>query len=254
MTDQSVLKTINPFDQERLNSPGQQVDADASPDRRETGKMAVHGWKLNMARKPDPGKKRQIVEAAFRVFAGKGYAAARIIDVAETAGVGKGTIYEYFRSKEDLFFAVFEEMMTDTNSRISVTIAAVSGSAADRLRAVADAVVTAWLPKLDSYALVMEFWSAATVSPLRRRFKESFQEAYNEFRRVIAALLREGMTSGEFAADIDVHKTASALIGTWDSLLLQAWLDPGFDPLGASRAFVEVLFNGLRSKEIKEPS
>jgi AcrR family transcriptional regulator len=207
-----------------------------------------------MARKPDPDKKRQIVEAATRVFAGKGYAAARVIEVAEEAGVGKGTIYEYFRSKEDLFFAVFEEMMMDTNSQISVAIAAVSGSAADRLRAVADAVVTAWLPRLDRYALVMEFWSAATVSPLRRRFKESFQQAYDGFRHVIAALLQDGMATGEFADHIDAHMTASALIGTWDALLLQAWLDPAFDPLGTSRAFVEVLLNGLRSKEIKELS
>jgi AcrR family transcriptional regulator len=209
-----------------------------------------------MARKPDPNKKRQIVEAATHVFARKGYAAARIIEVAEAAGVGKGTIYEYFRSKEDLFFAVFEEMMADTGSQISGTVTAVSGSAAERLKAVADAVVTAWLPKLDRYALVMEFWSAATVSSLRKRFRDSFQQAYDGFRGVIASLLRDGMASGEFTGDIEVHKTASALIGTWDALLLQAWLDPGFDPLSASRAFVEVLLNGLRTNKIndKEPS
>jgi hypothetical protein len=102
----------------------------------------------------------------------------------------------------------------------------------------------------------MEFWSAATVSSLRKRFRDSFQQAYDGFRGVIASLLRDGMASGEFTGDIEVHKTASALIGTWDALLLQAWLDPGFDPLSASRAFVEVLLNGLRTNKIndKEPS
>lgn len=207
-----------------------------------------------MARRPDPGKKRQIVEAATRVFAAKGYAAARIIEVAGAAGVGKGTIYEYFRSKEDLFFAVFEQMMEDTDSRIGLTMASIGGSAAERLKGVADAVIKAWLPKLDLYALVMEFWSAATVSPMRLRFKQSFQEGYERFRRVIGALIRDGMDRGEFAEDIDVHQTASALIGTWDALLLQAWLDSGFDPLGASRAFVEVLLNGLRSRKGMETS
>jgi AcrR family transcriptional regulator len=53
-------------------------------------------------------KKSLIIEAAARVFANRGYNSTLIAEIATEAGIGKGTIYEYFPSKEDLFFAVFE--------------------------------------------------------------------------------------------------------------------------------------------------
>lgn len=51
------------------------------------------------------GKREQIVQAAIETFMDRDYYQVRIEEIAETAGVGKGTIYEYFRSKEELFFA-----------------------------------------------------------------------------------------------------------------------------------------------------
>ena len=53
-------------------------------------------------------KRRLIVEASLRVFASNGYEATRTIDIAKEAGIGKGTIYEYFRSKDEIVEAIFE--------------------------------------------------------------------------------------------------------------------------------------------------
>jgi len=53
-------------------------------------------------------KRNQIIEAAAQVFARSGYSNAVVADIALQANIGKGTIYEYFNSKEDLFFTVFE--------------------------------------------------------------------------------------------------------------------------------------------------
>jgi AcrR family transcriptional regulator len=53
-------------------------------------------------------KRNQVIKAAARVFARNGYSNAVIADIAIAAKIGKGTVYEYFDSKEDLFFAVFE--------------------------------------------------------------------------------------------------------------------------------------------------
>ena len=55
-------------------------------------------------------KRPRLVEAACAVFAEKGYASTRVAEIAERAGVGKGTVYEYFSSKEELLFAVFESI------------------------------------------------------------------------------------------------------------------------------------------------
>ena len=127
-----------------------------------------------MARKADPNKRHDILQAACRVFALKGYAPARMIEVAEAASVGKGTIYEYFRSKEELFFAVFEEMMGQAGEAIAETAAALDGPFALRMRKLSDSIIQSWLGQLDMYALVMEFWSATATSPSRDRFKTIF--------------------------------------------------------------------------------
>ncbi len=58
-------------------------------------------------------KKIKILKAAMDVFAEKGFHTARMADVAEIAEIGKGTIYEYFRSKEDLFMELFTFVMKE---------------------------------------------------------------------------------------------------------------------------------------------
>ncbi len=205
-----------------------------------------------MARKADPTRKETIVAAAIAVFSRKGYAAARMVDVALAAGIGKGTIYEYFPSKEALFFATFEYLMTQTGLQMEALAAGKTGSAADRLAAMAEAVLAAWMPRLDVYGLVLEFWSATTTSPQRMRFKTAFQNAYADFRKTVAALIQDGMDSGEFHNQVDVGMLAAALIGSWDALLLQAWLDPDFDPLPASRSHMAVVCKGLGAPQKPE--
>ena len=206
-----------------------------------------------MARRSDPAKKENIIRAAIRVFAQSGYTATRIIDVARAAGIGKGTIYEYFRSKEDLFFAVFQQVMQDSEAPMAAAVASGHGSVARRLKVLSEGLISSWLGKLDLYSLTMEFWSATTVSASRERFKTAFQEAYRTFRHVLAALIQEGMDSGEFASASRPLEVASGLIGMWDALLLQAWLDNTFDALGASRTCLAVMLRGMGSREEKEP-
>jgi AcrR family transcriptional regulator len=198
-----------------------------------------------MARKADPNRRTNILAAAARVFAEKGYAATRIIEVARAAQVGKGTIYEYFPSKEALFFAVFESMMAASETTIVRTTEGLVGDFAARLKALSEQLVATWLDDIQMYALVMEFWSATASSPGRDRFKTSFLTGYKALRRVVGDLIRLGQADGEVRSDCDVEAVAAALVGTWDALLLQAWLDPDFDALATSRGFIEVVLRGL---------
>ncbi len=199
-----------------------------------------------MARKADPRKKERIIAAALTAFAQKGYAGTRIIEVAQAAGIGKGTIYEYFPSKEALFFATLEHLLADTEGQMKGLAETTDGSAADRLMMLADQVIRDWLEKLELYGLVLEFWSATAALPGRRRFRQAFNDGYTAFRGLLAALIREGKARGEFRAGVDPDRIASALIGSWDALLFQAWLDADFDAAGASRDHMRVVVAGLR--------
>src|SRR5260370_31089584 len=59
----------------------------------------------------DPDKSQNIIEAAVRVFARKGYYNSRVSDIAREAGIAAGTIYLYFKTKEDILITLFREKM-----------------------------------------------------------------------------------------------------------------------------------------------
>ena len=192
-------------------------------------------------------RENQIIEAAAQVFAKKGFSGTVMAEIAICAGIGKGTIYEYFQSKEELFFAVFEWYMKESGVAATVSISALSGSASSRLMALSESLMTSWLEMMDVYSLVMEFWaaSASSSSQMRERFKEAFRRAYQEFRGIVASLIRDGIERGEFQSDVNPESIAAALVGAWDALFLQAWFEENFDPLTTARNFLEVVIKGL---------
>lgn len=190
-------------------------------------------------------KREQILGAAAEVFAHKGFSGTVMADIATAAAVGKGTLYEYFPSKEDLFFGVFHWVMVRQEAATRIGIDRLGGSALDRLRAVNRAVVDACLEMQDLYGLVIEFWAAAGYPRTRERFKATFREGYRMYRRTVAALIEDGQRQGEVRSDVDGPAVAAALVGMWDALGLQVWFDPGFDARAAADAFIDTLIRGV---------
>ena len=191
-------------------------------------------------------KKRIIIQAAADIFAKKGYSSAAVSDIASQADIGKGTIYEYFDSKEDLFFAVFKWYSEKTGGAAAVSISALGGSAAQRLEALNESLMGLWDEIKDVFALVMEFWAASSSALMRQRFQTAFKQFYHDFRSIVSALIHDGIKRGEFREDVNPEAVAAALVGTWDAMFLQAWFDPSFDPLKMSQNFLKVVIQGLR--------
>ena len=191
-------------------------------------------------------RRDQIVAAAAQVFAQKGYSGAVVADIAIQANIGKGTVYEYFKSKEDLFFAVFEWFQKKTENAAGVGISALSGGAADRLKVLNDSLMGQWDEIKDAFVLVMEFWAASSSTQMRQRFKSAFKQLYDDYRHIVSALIREGINSGEFRPDVKPEPVAAALVGTWDALFLQAWFDDSFDPAATANDFLDTVLKGLK--------
>jgi AcrR family transcriptional regulator len=197
-------------------------------------------------------KKMRIIEAAARVFARRGYSGTVMADIAEESGIGKGTLYEYFKSKEALFFAVFEWYLEKSGAKAQISLTDLGKSASERLKLCSQVLMQAWEELRDVYSLTMEFWAASTSSQIKDRFKHAFQKGYREYRSLVAALIREGIAQGEFRNDVAVESVAAALVGTWDALLLQAWFDDGFDPVVMADGFMDALMDGLRNARAQE--
>ena len=194
-------------------------------------------------------KKELIIEAAARVFAEKGFNNSTISEVARSAGVGKGTVYEYFNSKTELFYQVFEWYMKFTAESAAHSMKTLKGSAAQRLLRLSDSIMNYWSEHMELFTLTMEFWAASASSEIKQSFKEIFKNGYREFRGLIENFLREGIASKEFREDLDVPAVAASLVGTWDALLLQGWFDKEFDSVAANSGYLQVLIKGLQKEE-----
>ena len=190
-----------------------------------------------------------IISAAAVLFAEKGFNNATISGIAKRAGVGKGTVYEYFNSKTALFTAVFEWQNKAFAKSATVSLSTLGAPVAKRLEEMSRAIMSYWCGHMELYTLTMEFWSASVSSEVRDRFREIFRNVYLEYRGIVEGLIGEGIAKGEFRADLDVPAIAASLVGTWDALVLQGWFDETFDPMAASAGYIETLIRGMKREK-----
>jgi AcrR family transcriptional regulator len=142
----------------------------------------------------------ELVAAALELFGERGYAATKLEQVAERAGVTKGTIYLYFANKEALLKAVVRDSIVPALARGEETAAAHSGSAADLFRQ----LVRAWWEVIGGTSLsgVPKLMMAeATNFPELARFYH--KEVVSRGHRLMGSVIERGIATGEFRA-VDV--------------------------------------------------
>lgn len=204
-----------------------------------------------MARIVDRKAKRLLlVEAAAAQFARNGYDATGMDDVAAAAGVSKGSLYDYFKNKEDLFYAVFEWCDHQT-MLASLAEMKTHGSATEQMIGFAEAAVSALTARVELYPVTLEIWSAAAKAGTRKRFSKAMRALYVRYREQVEMLLRFAQANGEIKADTDIPAVAGLLVGAVDGLMLQYWLDRSIDPKSWMRSFLSALFEGLSIKTAK---
>ncbi len=191
-----------------------------------------------------PGKRSVLVGAAAEVFARQGFAATRVSDIAECAGVGKGTVYEYFSSKEELFFAVFEWMKQEIRSRVDAVVNE-SSNAKDILMAIFHSSAEIVTEHREIFSMNLEFWAASRGSAFEDRFSSACTAMYREYRGLTAEVIRRGQREGDFRPEIDADMVATLVVSALDGLGVQSWFDATVDPIAASQSFGEALCNGL---------
>lgn len=199
-----------------------------------------------MEAKDKKEKRGRIIEAAATVFAEKGYARTSMSDIAGAAGIAKGTTYEYFESKEALFFAVFEWYAAQIENIVYTKLSADdSASCTEKIRLLSDSVLESLQEMEQVYPLTLEFWSASASSVNRDKIKPAFRDMYRQFSTLVGDIIKQGMETGEFESGIDPYACASALVGAWDCMGLQAWFDEDFDMEKTVNAFTALVTRGL---------
>ncbi|MDY0060083.1 MAG: TetR/AcrR family transcriptional regulator [Myxococcota bacterium] len=159
-------------------------------------------------------KRARILDAAEEVFARRGFHGARVTDIARLAGVADGTIYLYFKSKDDLLVSLFEDRVERING-IFQTILAQEPTAERRLSRFIDYYL----------GLAIKNPNLAEVIAIELRSSAKFMKEYKnvkfvEFLGLVAQVIREGQTRGEIRGDVSAELIARTLFGALDELLL----------------------------------
>jgi TetR/AcrR family fatty acid metabolism transcriptional regulator len=157
-------------------------------------------------------KRRQIMEAAVRAFARKGYHACRVGEIAEEAGVAYGLVYHYFGSKEEVLESIFRDTWTQMLARIK-EVAESGEPANEQVRKVTALVLRTWRRDPD---LVRVLVREVTRSPeqLQRQIAE-IGHAYDALEQIIA----NGQETGEFRNDLNSKIAATIFYGALEEVL-----------------------------------
>jgi AcrR family transcriptional regulator len=193
---------------------------------------------------------QELLEAALALFAEKGFAATRADEVAQRAGVSKGTLYLYYPSKEELFKAVIRQNLTSLIAEGQEAVAQFEGSTSDLL----DFLITTWWQRVGSTpAAGIHKIIIAEV----RNFPDLAQFYADEVivpaDRLFSSVLDRGVARGEFRA-VPRHAAVHALIAPLIFMALHQHSigacpmhgNEQIDPLDVLRVHLDLMLRGLQ--------
>lgn len=159
-------------------------------------------------------KRARILKAAVKVFARKGFHETKVAEIARAAGVADGTIYLYFKSKDDLLISLFEDHMDRLNEELRGDLNALPDCATKIHH-----IVKCQLGHIKDHRELAEVLSV-TLRQSNRFLRQFAAPKFSEYLDIIAEAIAEGQRAGEVRADVAPRVVARALFGALDGLML----------------------------------
>ena len=189
-------------------------------------------------------RKEQILRAAEKVFAQKGFQEATIAEIAKLAKISEASIYEYFTTKEGLLFAIPIATASKLFETTDFHLKMIRG-AANQLRAVIYLFFSSYRDNPDFAAIIM------LILKHNKRFLET--EGHLVIRRGIkniTTIVEEGVAAGEFKSDTNPYLVRAMIIGTIEHVVT-AWLMTGTpdDLMELVDPLIDTIIQGIKPRE-----
>jgi len=197
-----------------------------------------------MSRRPDSSeiRRNQILDAATKVFVRLGFKHARMDDIVEESGLSKGTLYWYFKSKEDIINAISRRLFTGELEKLEGLLEA-EGTASERLMQLTNYRVAGLKRMSNLVPIIFEFYAVAVHQQWVKQF---IGEYFKHFRGLLEDLIQQGIDRGEFYP-VNVAETAISLASMYEGLTIHWLMEPEtvqWDIL--SENSIPILLNGLK--------
>lgn len=174
---------------------------------------------MSDAEKKRSDKRQRILEGALKAFALKGFYNTKVSEIAQEAGVADGTIYLYFKNKDDLLISLFEERMEWIIARLNTDLARLEGDTLGKFQhmVMIHCQLAIDEPELAEFITVELRQSAKFV-------KEYKNPKFGDYLKILQGLVEEGQRSGLMRPDLDAKLISRACFGALDEVLLQLTL------------------------------
>ncbi|MBI2153963.1 MAG: TetR/AcrR family transcriptional regulator [Candidatus Rokubacteria bacterium] len=191
----------------------------------------------------EPDKHQQIIEAAVRIFARNGYYNSRVSDIAKEAGIASGTIYLYFKTKDDILVTLFREKMAEFVATVRKAIAAEPDAVAKLRRLIAL-----------HFEILEEHPEMAEVVQVELRqgqkfFRGASANEVSGYFNLISSVLEEGIAAGVFRNDLPIKTVRKVLFGAMDQMAT-SWVlgKRGYRLSDTADAVADIFLKGLAAK------
>lgn len=189
-----------------------------------------------------PDKREAILRSAIRVFSQNGYFNSKVADIAKEAGIADGTVYLYFKSKEEILHLIFDRAMEEFIAEGLKEIAGIK-KAKDRLRRIAQL----HLEKLGAdrdMAIVFQVELRGSI-----KFMQEFSAAgFAEYLDIIQQAIVEGQKTGEFSKSLNPTVCSKILFGALDEMVTNWILSVKPYALAPmADTVLDIFFNGIEA-------
>lgn len=189
-------------------------------------------------------RKNQILDAAMVVFARSGFHEARMDDIVQEAGLSKGTLYWYFKSKEEIITAISQRLFATDIQSVEDLLKA-EGTVSERLQWLIRERVQGLQEMSSVVAILFEFYAAALHQDGVRQFIKAY---FQNFHELLVALIQQGIERGEFRP-VDVLAAATALDAVFEGLIVRWLIDPdAVQWASLGEAAIRLTLDGLKRR------
>ena len=166
-------------------------------------------------------RRNQILDAATKVFVRQGFQHARMDDIVEESGLSKGTLYWYFKSKEDIINAILRRLFAGDLEHLEDLLQA-EGTASERLIQLTNYRVIGMKRMSNLVPIIFEFYAVAVHQQWVKQF---INEYFEHFRTLLEELIQQGIDNGEFR-HVNARNAAISFASLYEGLTLHWLMDP----------------------------
>ena len=193
----------------------------------------------------DPDKHQQIIDAAIRVFARAGFYNSRVSDIAREAGIASGTIYLYFKTKDEILVTLFREKMAEWVAQVRREIAGVADPVAKIRR-----LVVLHFTVLEANPALAEVVQVE-LRQGHKFFRGASAHEVSAYFDLIGSVLDEGVAAGLLRKDLPIKIATKVLFGAMDQVAT-SWVlgKRAYRLVDASEAVATIFIKGVSRDDV----